>query len=232
MRRKRTMMSCRRSPSTAGTARRRPSSVMPGEGAVCPAMVMRGCLISTSPRMTPATSNTTMRGPSAAAAAARLPGPSESRLVTLITRPPQPPRDVAPKPSAFGKASSAALAARLAPSRTATAKNRLTITQRRLTRSLRAHRHVLDDSAVGGTIVALKPSAQVNQHFVLPLAQSEDMVGIFYGAYLETIPVRLERGAVGCDEFFFELPAEPIGAGEHQQHAPAALHHAEEGRRE
>src|SRR5215510_13761031 len=57
-----------------------------------------------SPRMTPLTSNTTIRGPSAAQAAARLPAPEALRLVTLMTFPPRPPALAAPHPSAPGNA--------------------------------------------------------------------------------------------------------------------------------
>src|SRR5687768_6943175 len=65
---------------------------------------MYGFVIRMFPRMTPLTSNTTIRGPSAAHAAARLPAPEALRLVTLITFPPRPPALPAPHPSAPGKA--------------------------------------------------------------------------------------------------------------------------------
>src|SRR5687767_11109758 len=81
-----------------------PSTVMPAPGAVCPAIVMYGLVIRMFPRMTPLTSNTTIRGPSAAHAAARLPAPEALRLVTLMTFPPRPPALAAPHPSAPGNA--------------------------------------------------------------------------------------------------------------------------------
>src|SRR5262245_58789026 len=81
-----------------------PSTVMPAPGAVCPAIVINGWRIRTSPRITPLTSNTTIRGPSAAQASARLPGPKPFRFVTLMTLPPLPPRLTAPQPSAPGNA--------------------------------------------------------------------------------------------------------------------------------
>src|SRR5688572_3850774 len=56
------------------------------------------------PRMTPLTSKTTIRGPSAAQASARLPGPEALRLVTLMILPPRPPAVTAPQPSAPGNA--------------------------------------------------------------------------------------------------------------------------------
>src|SRR5688500_7961784 len=77
---------------------------MPAPGAVWPAIVILGLVIRMSPRMTPLTSKTTIRGPSAAQASARLPGPDAFRLVTLMTLPPRPPLLIAPQPSAPGKA--------------------------------------------------------------------------------------------------------------------------------
>src|SRR5262245_5427468 len=65
---------------------------------------MCGFVILMFPRMTPLTSNTTIRGPSAAHASARLPFPEALRLVTLMTFPPRPPTLTAPHPSAPGKA--------------------------------------------------------------------------------------------------------------------------------
>src|SRR5215207_2699089 len=101
-----------------------PSTVTPAPGAVCPAIVMYGFVIRMFPRMTPLTSNTTIRGPSAAHAAARLPAPEALRLVTLMTFPPRPPVLAAPHPSAPGKAFSSlpALASPVAGTPVVTAK--------------------------------------------------------------------------------------------------------------
>ena len=52
-----------------------PTMVMPAPGAVWPAMVMSGSVMSKSPLMTPLTSKTTMRGPAVRSASSRLPGP-------------------------------------------------------------------------------------------------------------------------------------------------------------
>jgi hypothetical protein len=78
--------------------------VMPAPGAVCPAIVMWGWVITTSPRIMPEISKTTIRRPGLWQAALRLPGPEDFRFVTLITFPPRPPGVVAPNPSAPGNA--------------------------------------------------------------------------------------------------------------------------------
>jgi hypothetical protein len=52
----------------------------------------------------PPTRNTTILGPDASQAALKLPEPSAFRLVTSMIRPPRPPTDSAPPPSAPGKA--------------------------------------------------------------------------------------------------------------------------------
>ena len=70
------------------------SRVTPGEGAVWPAMVIRGSTISRlSPwrSMAPATSKTTILGPLRATAWRRDPGPRDLRLVTCTMSPPRPP---------------------------------------------------------------------------------------------------------------------------------------------
>ena len=54
--------------------------------------------------ITPPTSNTTMRGPLMATAAAKEPGPSVFRFVTPMIAPPRPPGVVAAQPVAPGKA--------------------------------------------------------------------------------------------------------------------------------
>jgi len=77
---------------------------------VWPAMVRLECRMVMLPRMTPLTAKTTIRGPLAAQASWRLPGPDGFSVVTLITRPPWRPRAVAPKPSARGKAASGSAA--------------------------------------------------------------------------------------------------------------------------
>ena len=60
-------------------------TVTPGEGAVCPATVMKGVVTSMGDvnAIVPLTSNTTKRGPLAVIAARRNPGPESFRLVTL-----------------------------------------------------------------------------------------------------------------------------------------------------
>ena len=68
--------------------------VMPGDGAVWPAMVTNGSSMTRpdfSRSIAPPTSNTMMRGPFMASAAARLPGPSFASVVTLRILPPLPP---------------------------------------------------------------------------------------------------------------------------------------------
>ncbi len=68
--------------------------VIPGEGAVCPAIVTKGSSILNvwrSRSITPPTSKTMMCGPLASTASRREPGPSAARLVTLIICPPLPP---------------------------------------------------------------------------------------------------------------------------------------------
>lgn len=59
--------------------------VMPGSGAVCPAMVMNGedSVISRDSLITPPTEKTQVRGPRASAHARRLPLPRSERFVTL-----------------------------------------------------------------------------------------------------------------------------------------------------
>src|SRR5690349_14950478 len=82
-------------------------SVMPGEGAVCPATVKNGFRILISclaKSITPPTSNTTIRGPSASSAAPSDPGPVGASVVTLIILPPRPPTVWAAHPCAPGKA--------------------------------------------------------------------------------------------------------------------------------
>ena len=54
--------------------------------------------------MVPPTRNTHVLGPLASAHALRLPSPASLRFVTSITRPPRPPTDCAPHPSAPGNA--------------------------------------------------------------------------------------------------------------------------------
>ena len=70
-------------------------TVMPGEGAVWPAMVRKGWRISSLPppmSMTPPTSTTTTRGPGVSIAAFKDPGPSAAKVVTRRICPPLPPR--------------------------------------------------------------------------------------------------------------------------------------------
>ena len=81
--------------------------VMPGDGAVWPAMVRKGSVMSSvvSPMsITPATSNTTIRGPRVSIAARKEPGPAGLRLVTRTIAPPRPPAVCAAQPAAPGKA--------------------------------------------------------------------------------------------------------------------------------
>src|SRR5689334_13259334 len=85
--------------------------VMPGEGAVCPAIVRKGSAITSGfmfRSMTPATSNTTIRGPLVSIAARNEPGPSGLRLVTRRILPPRPAGVSIPKPCAPGKTGGAA----------------------------------------------------------------------------------------------------------------------------
>ena len=75
-------------------------SVMPGDGAVWPAMVTKGSLMMSRARlrsMMPPTSNTMMRGPGVCRASSSDPGPKSARLVTLMIAPPRPPGVSAPK---------------------------------------------------------------------------------------------------------------------------------------
>jgi len=68
--------------------------VMPGDGAVCPAMVTKGSSMTSvlcSKSITPPTSKTTRRGPCASSAARSEPGPSASRFVTRRMCPSSPP---------------------------------------------------------------------------------------------------------------------------------------------
>ena len=68
--------------------------VMPGEGAVWPAMVTCGWVMVSedlSRSIAPPTSNTMIRGPSRSSASARLPGPSLASVVTRTICPPAPP---------------------------------------------------------------------------------------------------------------------------------------------
>ena len=68
--------------------------LMPGDGAVCPAIVTSGFLIIKGLRsrsITPPTSKTIIRGPSSSNAALKVPGPSFSNEVTRIIFPPFPP---------------------------------------------------------------------------------------------------------------------------------------------
>ena len=70
------------------------TTVMPGLGAVWPAMVRKGWRISSGrPFMsiTPPTSKTTVRGPGVSMAAFKEPGPSAARVVTRRIWPPLPP---------------------------------------------------------------------------------------------------------------------------------------------
>jgi hypothetical protein len=92
--------------SSAATTRVWSRRVIPPPGAVWPAMVIWPLAIFSwrFSGIVPATSNTTVRGPSASTAARRDPGPESSRLVTLITAPPRPPVANRPAPSAPGKA--------------------------------------------------------------------------------------------------------------------------------
>lgn len=54
--------------------------------------------------MVPATRNTHVRGPVAIMHSRKDPAPESASVVTGITRPPRPPKEAAPKPSALGKA--------------------------------------------------------------------------------------------------------------------------------
>ena len=83
-----------------------PRKQMPPPGAVWPATVRNGSVTTTGvSRVTsPPTRKTTVRGPVAATASRKLPGPRSSRVVTKTTRPPRPAGVEAPKPSAPGKA--------------------------------------------------------------------------------------------------------------------------------
>src|SRR5688500_9993930 len=83
-----------------------PRRVMPGDGAVCPATVTYGLEITrfAPTRMVPETSKMMTRGPLAASASRREPGPALLRLVTRMISPPRPARVVEPKPCAPGKA--------------------------------------------------------------------------------------------------------------------------------
>ena len=83
-------------------------SVMPGDGAVWPAMVRNGSVILISCRsrsMTPPTSNTTMRGPASRAPRAASPGPLGASVVTRMILPPRPPGVCAARPARPGNAS-------------------------------------------------------------------------------------------------------------------------------
>src|SRR5690349_10176126 len=85
-------------------------SVMPGDGAVCPATVIFGSRNTISfllRSMMPPTSNTTMRGPLALTASAKEPGPDPASVVTRMIFPPRPPGVCAAQPTAPGKARSA-----------------------------------------------------------------------------------------------------------------------------
>src|SRR6185503_9323544 len=94
-------------------------SVIPGEGAVCPAIVTFGSVMRSvwrSRSMTPPTSKTMMRGSPRASAARNEPSPSLASEVTLTMRPPRPPGVVAAQPTAPGNASGAACRAWRCPS--------------------------------------------------------------------------------------------------------------------
>jgi hypothetical protein len=69
-----------------------PRIMMPGDGAVCPAIVRRSLRIMRSAvrRMVPDTSNTQTRGPVASMQALREPAPLAFTLVTRWTVPPRP----------------------------------------------------------------------------------------------------------------------------------------------
>jgi hypothetical protein len=74
--------------------------VIPGLGAVCPAMVRKGSVIESIvllSLMTPPTSNTTMRGPLVSNASRREPAPDASKFVTRMIWPPKPPLVGGPK---------------------------------------------------------------------------------------------------------------------------------------
>ena len=111
-------------------------------------ILIRPCSMTTSPGITPPTSNPTIRGPAALQAACRLPGPPASRFVTLITCPPRPPRLSAPKPSAPGKATS--------PS--ATASTETTAANKKTGRECRcAHRSAAGPQPYGGCTCEFYP---------------------------------------------------------------------------
>ncbi len=86
-----------------------PRSMIPGDGAVCPAIVMFGFLMLRSPpiRIVPDTSNTHTRGPLALTQARSDPSPLSFRFVTLYTLPPRPAGVSIPKPEAFGRTGTA-----------------------------------------------------------------------------------------------------------------------------
>lgn len=81
-----------------------PLSVIPSPGAVCPAMVILPFEMVTSASIVPETLNTTVLGPFALTASAKLPGPEALRFVTSMTLPPRPPTVYFPYPSAVGNA--------------------------------------------------------------------------------------------------------------------------------
>src|SRR4051812_46324981 len=74
---------------------------MPSPGADAPSTVTNGSAMVTAEArvIKPATRKTIVRGPAAATAARRLPGPASSSVVTAISGPPRPPGVVAPNPS-------------------------------------------------------------------------------------------------------------------------------------
>lgn len=85
--------------------------VIPGDGAVCPSMVVLASIVISEARgITPATSNTMSFFLFPLTAARKDPSPLSLRLVTWMTSPPLPPVTYLPCPSAPGKAGAKACA--------------------------------------------------------------------------------------------------------------------------
>jgi len=80
-------------------------------------MVINGLVITRldCTSMVPPVRKTTILGPSVSMAARKLPGPLSFRLVTSINLPPRPPTELAPNPSAPGKARAGEVGVALSP---------------------------------------------------------------------------------------------------------------------
>ena len=101
------MCKCRTTTSCVAISMPPRINVIPGAGAVCPAIVKNGSVIisvCSCRSITPPTSNTTMRGPVSANAADNEPAPFNASVVTRKIFPPRPPGVCAAQPSAPGNA--------------------------------------------------------------------------------------------------------------------------------